>query len=220
MQITARDIKEMGFSKKFNGYEIDEVRNFLEMVAVEYEKLVLENTELKEATKKAEREIEMFRQKDENLNKILLTAQSFAENERKRIQQESELRIKETELTIRTMIEESARQKARLESEVQALILKRNDFIRRYFSLMEDQKRFFSELQSADAVYMQQNETRTAENQSVTTIPVTSSPSATKDSIPVSPTIPDDTDIDRIVEEKIVEERKDIFQKKDENGSF
>lgn len=212
MQITARDIKEMGFSKKFNGYEIDEVRNFLEMVATEYEKLVLENTELKEATKKAEREIEMFRQKDENLNKILLTAQSFAENERQRIQQESELRIKETELTIRTMLEESARQKARLESEVQTLILKRNDFIRRFLSLMDDQKKFFSDLQNSDAAFIQQH----------TSAPATSpvKPVETVTSNVATPSACDDTDIDRIVDEKIVEERKDIFQKRDENGSY
>lgn len=215
MQITARDIKEMGFSKKFNGYEIEEVRNFLEMVATEFEKLVLENTELKEATKKAEREIEMFRQKDENLNKILLTAQSFAENERQRIQQESELRIKETELTIRTMLEESARQKARLEAEVQALLLKRNDFIRRFLSLMDDQKKFFTDLQNSDSAYIQQ--------QGTTTVPPTAAASpveSTAGQTVTSRVAHDDTDIDRIVEEKIVEEKKDIFQKRDENGSY
>lgn len=215
MQITARDIKEMGFSKKFNGYEIEEVRNFLEMVATEFEKLVLENTELKEATKKAEREIEMFRQKDENLNKILLTAQSFAENERQRIQQESELRIKETELTIRTMLEESARQKARLEAEVQALLLKRNDFIRRFLSLMDDQKKFFTDLQNSDSAYIQQ--------QGTTTVPPTAAASpveSTAGQTVTSLVAHDDTDIDRIVEEKIVEEKKDIFQKRDENGSY
>ncbi len=197
MQITARDIKEMGFAKKFNGYDIEEVRNFLEMVATEYEKLVLESTDLKENAKRMEREIENYRQKDENLNKILLTAQSFSDTERKRIQQESDLKIKETELTVRSMLEQAGQQKVKLEMEITELLMRKDEFIRRFTTLMEDQKRAFDDIKNGIIPQRLQNP-QIQSNQSVQQPPT--------------------SEIDRIVEEKIVEEKRDIFSGRDSDG--
>jgi len=149
MQITARDIKEMEFSKKnFKGYDVEEVKNFLEMVASEYEKLILENNKLKNKVKNLEDELENYRNKNEKLDKILLTAQNFAENEQERVEKEIKLKYKEAEINIEKMMNEAAKEKAQLESEVQKIKHKKNRLIEDFERNLDKQKSFLKELKS------------------------------------------------------------------------
>jgi len=151
MQITARDIKEMEFSKKnFKGYDVDEVKNFLEMVASEYEKLILENNKLKNKVKNLEDELENYRNKNEKLDKILLTAQNFAENEQERVEKEIKLKYKEAEINIEKMMNEAAKEKAQLESEVQKIKHKKNRLIEDFERNLDKQKSFLKELKSLE----------------------------------------------------------------------
>ena len=151
MQITARDIKEMEFTKKnFKGYDVEEVKNFLEMVASEYEKLILENNKLKNKVKNLEDELENYRNKNEKLDKILLTAQNFAENEQERVEKEIKLKYKEAEINIEKMMNEAAKEKAQLESEVQKIKHKKNRLIEDFERNLDKQKSFLKELKSLE----------------------------------------------------------------------
>jgi len=122
MQITPRDIKEMQFNMKIRGFDPEEVKNFLDMVSSEFEKVIMENNDLKNKVKRLENELEEYRNKDEKLDKILVTAQNFAENEKERIEKEIEMKYKEADLNIKEMMQDAENRKAELESEIESAL--------------------------------------------------------------------------------------------------
>ncbi len=146
MQITPRDIKEMQFNMKIRGFDPEEVKNFLDMVSSEFEKVIMENNDLKNKVKRLENELEEYRNKDEKLDKILVTAQNFAENEKERIEKEIEMKYKEADLNIKEMMQDAENRKAELESEIDRLKSKKKRMIREYERFLKKQNDFLKDL--------------------------------------------------------------------------
>ena len=85
--LTPLDIENKKFSKKMNGYSVDEVDNFLDEVTVDYEKLYKDYNENKTKIDELEKELKHFRTIEDTLQNTLIMAQSTAE-ETKRVAHE------------------------------------------------------------------------------------------------------------------------------------
>jgi len=59
--ITPLDIENKKFSKKINGYSVEEVDEFLDEITVDYEKLYKENKALKENTEELHNDVGQYR---------------------------------------------------------------------------------------------------------------------------------------------------------------
>ena len=59
--LTPLDIENKKFSKKINGYNADEVDDFLDQVTDDYEKIYRENAELRDAIEECNKELERYK---------------------------------------------------------------------------------------------------------------------------------------------------------------
>lgn len=77
--ITAVEIRNQQFRKSINGYNCNEVRNFMSQLAQDYENLYLENSELKEKIQALKYEVEKYRKMEETMNNSIIVAQQAAD---------------------------------------------------------------------------------------------------------------------------------------------
>lgn len=93
MRITSMDIDSKEFKKVFRGYDIDEVNDFLNEIADDYEELYKENSTLKEKLSGYEEKVEHYRKIEETIQNTLVLAQGAAEQAKIAAQKEADIII-------------------------------------------------------------------------------------------------------------------------------
>lgn len=78
--ITSMEIRNHQFSKSLRGFNQEEVKNILTIIAQDYETLYVENSQLKESMLKLEYELNKFKKLEETMNSSLIVAQQTADN--------------------------------------------------------------------------------------------------------------------------------------------
>ncbi len=110
-KITALDIEEKEFSKSFRGYNPEEVDEFLDKVARNFEFLSKENHVLKQQLEELKSKIEEYKKDEEMFRKTLVAAQKRSEEIEKEAQRKRDLIIREAELESERIIQ-NAKNKA------------------------------------------------------------------------------------------------------------
>ena len=98
MALTPVDISHKDFKKSFRGYNAEEVNEFLEKLAKEYEKLYQENYILQENKNELEKKLNHYFEIEESLRNALILAKDTAEMTKNNAKQEAELIIQEAQL--------------------------------------------------------------------------------------------------------------------------
>ena len=74
--LTPLDIENKKFQRKMmNGYNVDEVDDFLDEITVDYEKLYKENTELRAEIERSKSDIDKYKTIEQTLQNTLVMAQ-------------------------------------------------------------------------------------------------------------------------------------------------
>ncbi len=107
MKITAMDITSKEFKKGFRGYDMDEVDEFLDKIAENYEALYKENSSLKEKITSAEENLHHYSKMEETIQNTLLLAQNAADQSKKAAQKESDLIIKNANETSKKILDKA-----------------------------------------------------------------------------------------------------------------
>lgn len=94
MKITSMDIINKEFKRTMRGYSVDEVDEFLEKIAEDYEIVYKENTILKEKIDVFQDKLDHYSKIESTIQSTLLLAQNAAEQAKKSAQSEAELIIK------------------------------------------------------------------------------------------------------------------------------
>jgi cell division initiation protein len=102
--ITGMEIRTQLFARSIRGYNEEEVKKFLEMVAREHEDLYSENANLKESLQKYQFELEKYRNIEETMNNSLILAQQTAENLKAGAQREAERMLADSKRSIAQML--------------------------------------------------------------------------------------------------------------------
>jgi len=104
---TPLDIENKKFSKKMmNGYDVEEVDDFLDQLTVDYGKMYKESSELKKRIEDLEKNMEHYKAIESTLQNTLVMAQTTAEDVKKVARQQAEQIIKEAESNARKSVEE------------------------------------------------------------------------------------------------------------------
>lgn len=105
--LTPLDIENKKFSKQMmNGYNVDEVDDFLDELTTDYEKLYKENSELKTKAEEQKNDLEKYRNIETTLQSTLMMAQSTAEEVKSVAQKEADQILKNAQLEARTSVDE------------------------------------------------------------------------------------------------------------------
>ena len=98
--ITANEIRNQQFRKGVRGYSEDEVRNFLALIAQDYEALYSENAKIREAMQRLEQDLSRYHRMEETMNSSLILAQQTAEDLKAIARQEAQLMLEEAKQII------------------------------------------------------------------------------------------------------------------------
>ena len=105
--ITPLDIENKKFSKQMmNGYNVEEVDEFLDDITADYEKAYKQSTELKARVEELERDLLHYKTIEDTLQNTLVMAQSTAEDVKEVARQQAEQIIKDAEGNARKAVDE------------------------------------------------------------------------------------------------------------------
>lgn len=93
--ITANEIRNQQFRKGVRGYSEDEVRNFLALIAQDYEVLYSENAKIRETMQRLEQDLARYHRMEETMNSSLILAQQTAEDLKGAARKEAQLMLEE-----------------------------------------------------------------------------------------------------------------------------
>ena len=98
--ITPLDIESKKFAKQMmNGYNVEEVDDFLDEITVDYEKTYKENSELRMKVEELNSKLEHYKNLENTLQDTLVMAQSTAEEVKNVAKQKAEQIINEAQAT-------------------------------------------------------------------------------------------------------------------------
>jgi len=105
--ITPLDIENKKFSKQMvNGYNVNEVDEFLDELTTEYEKLYKENASLKSSAEELNNDVGQYKNIEATLQNTLVIAQKTADEIQTVAKGQAEQIVKEAELKAKSVSEE------------------------------------------------------------------------------------------------------------------
>lgn len=107
MSITALEIRDRTFKSKFRGYNQDEVHEFLDIIAEDYEQLVRDNHEKDNYIKSLEEKLTYFNEMRESLSQSVILAQETAEKVKESANEEAAHMVSKAHFDSQQLIEES-----------------------------------------------------------------------------------------------------------------
>src|SRR4051795_2400566 len=123
--LTPLEIQKAVFSRKFKGYNVDEVRGYLYLVAEEIERVLKQNDELMRENGHLREDLEEHTQRERILKDTLLSAQKVSEDVKANAQKEAELIVKDAELLAARLTGQAMSRVAELERTIQDLKIER-----------------------------------------------------------------------------------------------
>lgn len=105
MKLTPLDIQRQSFGIRFRGFDREEVRAFLSLVAEEMEQLRSENERLTEELRRQTALLAEHHEREQILKNTLVAAQRSAEEMKEAAKKQSQLLLKEAELASDRLVE-------------------------------------------------------------------------------------------------------------------
>ncbi len=135
--LTPLEIQKQTFSTGLRGYNPDEVRGYLSLVAEEIERLVKEIDRLERENAHMREDLEDHSQRERILKDTLLSAQKVSEDVKANARKEAELIVKDAELLAERVISQAMARLSDIEKAIQDLKLERVALRNRLQSTLE-----------------------------------------------------------------------------------
>jgi len=105
--LTPLDIENKKFQKQMmNGYNVDEVDDFLDEITVDYEKIYKENTELRAEMERSKADLEKYKNIEQTLQNTLVIAQKTADDIKNAAQDEADNIIRNARAKMQESVDE------------------------------------------------------------------------------------------------------------------
>ena len=137
MSLTPNDISNKEFKKVLRGYDIDEVDEFQEEIAEEFEKLYRENISLKEKLGSLNEKIQYYTNMESTLQSTLLLAQTAADQAKENAKKDSDILLKDTQEQANEMIRKAKESVLDVNKEYEMMKQEFTIFKSRFKSLIE-----------------------------------------------------------------------------------
>lgn len=125
MNLTPLEIQKQTFSKSLKGYNADEVRAYLHLIAEEIERLVRDVDRLTRENAMLREDLDDHTHREQILKDTLLSAQRVSEEVRATARKEAELIVKDAELLSERLVNQGMSRVADLERAIQDLKVER-----------------------------------------------------------------------------------------------
>ena len=126
MVITPLEIESHEFRNKMRGYDPEEVKSFLGLIASEFEKLVVANGKLQEEIAEVRERLGELRERERILKETMLTAQRLSQEMKEEAHKAREVIVKEGELKAEQLMAHAGQRVSELEAVILDLKLERD----------------------------------------------------------------------------------------------
>jgi cell division initiation protein len=149
VKVTPLEVRQQEFRRGVRGYDVHEVRTFLEMVADELESLSRDRTALTERVRELDAKVDDYRRMEKTLQDTLTSAQRAGDEIRKNAQNEAELVLRDARLDAENQLQELRERRNVLRTEITALVDQKDAFLAQMGSILEAQQRMIQMFQRA-----------------------------------------------------------------------
>ncbi len=147
MNLSPNDVNSREFKRAIRGYKRDEVQDFLDDVAEDFEKIYKENGVLKDKVSVLEERLKHYKDMEETIQRTLVMAQNTAEEAKKNALKESELIIKDANETGARIIDRAKNDIIKINDEYDKLKGEFNIFRSKFRNFMNSQIDMFDSLE-------------------------------------------------------------------------
>lgn len=138
MKLTPLDIHHKEFRNSLRGYNPEEVDDFLDEVADEFERLFKENIDLSEKLEAASSRVRAYADMERTLQNTMVAAQSSADDMRARAEAESARMVADAESKAHEIVAAALEEKQRSQVEHARLKAAEDDFRARFRRMLQD----------------------------------------------------------------------------------
>ena len=139
MALTPMDVHNKEFERSFRGYATEEVDDFLDRLAKDFEQLIRENMEHKEQVNLVSEKLGSYQKLEETMHNAIMVAQEAAEDVKANANREAELIRREAEREAQRIIEDARYRASRILVENEELYKQAQVFKMRFRSFIEAQ---------------------------------------------------------------------------------
>lgn len=152
MKLTPLDIHHKEFRHSLRGYNEEEVDQFLDQVADEFERLFKENIDLSERLDALQNKVNEFEMQRQTINNTLMTAQRSADDIVVRANSEAEGIVAHANARAKEIVNDALAKKQQIRGELLRIKQAEEEFRERYKTLLESNLRAITEVGLGDDV--------------------------------------------------------------------
>ncbi len=139
MTLTPMDIHNKEFAHSFRGYAVEEVNEFLDRVAKDFEQVLRENIELKDHQNQLNEKMKSYQKLEETMHNAIVIAQEAAEEVKQTANREADLIRREADREAQRILEDARYRASKILTEHDELIKQAQVFKMRFRSFIEAQ---------------------------------------------------------------------------------
>lgn len=139
MTLTSLDIHNQEFTHSFRGYSVEEVNEFLDRVAKDFEQILRENLELKDQANQLSEKMKGYQKLEATMHNAIVIAQEAAEEVKQNAKREADLIRREADREAQKIIEDSRYRSSRILTEHDEMFKQAQVFKMRFRSFLESQ---------------------------------------------------------------------------------
>ncbi|HSK47810.1 MAG TPA: DivIVA domain-containing protein, partial [Coriobacteriia bacterium] len=152
MKLTPLDIHHKEFRHALRGYNEEEVDQFLDQVADEFERLFKENIDLSERIEALQNKVNEFELQRQTINNTLMTAQRSSDDIVARANAEGESIVAHANARAKEIVNDALAKKQQVRGELLRIKQAEEEFREQYRSMLESNLRAISEVGLGDDV--------------------------------------------------------------------
>ncbi len=156
--ITPIEIRQHTFKKAFQGYNKDDVQNYLNSLSSEWERMAEDNKRIKLELEKTTSALDNLRQVESALHRTLLQAEETSKSTIENAKTTADLRIQEAEATSKEMLKNAIDDRSRIEMQTNELVSRRNEILQQlksYLTAQTERLRTFEEKEMKEPLVTQ-----------------------------------------------------------------
>ena len=152
MDLTPADIRNHEFGRAFRGFRPEEVQEFLQQVAVQYQRQRHEHEQLEARVRDLEAKVAHYRQVEEALQEAVRTARESKEEALKHAEREAALIIKEAEAKAEEIKQDAREEHDRLKQETSHIGGRRQEIVARLRAFLMSEMEMLAHFEGDDPV--------------------------------------------------------------------
>lgn len=150
MKITPIEIRKYEFNKTFRGYDTEEVRYFLEMLADELESLNREKLELETELEQSKSRLQEYKQIEKSMQDALIVAKETSDKSLANSRKEAKLIIADAQAKADRIIEEAHGEASQIRQDISQLRIKRDSLLVKIKNILTSELELLEAMEEAD----------------------------------------------------------------------